>query len=721
MRADEAGEAADRATEAAERAVDNIKPAYEAAAQAVRSANDASTAAVNAHNAAANAASEANRANQAATRATQYENSAWGDASIADSAAQSATNAAAMAGKAAAEADRLHNWAKASTSAIHTFATGLTDALKTLTDEKAKQDEIARKKSQFEENFKSGLLTFLKCNQMPRDAVACKKVGDFIADKGKQAIDAGLAHLDHVARCFAGDQAACRAADADDEKVLEFMKQVGIGLLEGAKNFVAGFKMLVDCGSWATVGVVGESMHNCLKTIEQFMAMPKMLKEHPFELIHLSVWETNPGKALGLTLFDVGTFFLPGIGATAGALAKIVSGLQKLIGATMARLANGVGTIQRFSVRLAGDAARIAKLGNVTVKIDGGVAKILDGNAVIDGAVYKLEGVGLKLSGAAEDFLGGTIRIDGGVIRLEGKVAKLEDATVKVEKPQGPDAPEICGVPGLARTAALPPCGDQPDGSWVGEENGQPLALSKEFNDEAKRALKLAHENEPKISETMIEIGKKVREARFEKWDAREKTANSLKRKVAGKIKLAKDPVPEKIVGSITDNVRYTMTFEFDSYVEGVHAAMTAMRAEESGFELVDFNNYWKDPTRDYKGINSTWKHRETGQYFELQFHTKDSYQTGDKEHEYYEAWRVLPPGPERDAIKQYSKELWGDGNVPPPPAAFSHWNTLGRQTTQDLGEERHANPLPVLRHPVQGRLPGRPHWHRQSLDRAKR
>ena len=56
----------------------------------------------------------------------------------------------------------------------------------------------------------------------------------------------------------------------------------------------------------------------------------------------------DPGKALGLTLFDIGTFFVPGVGEIAGVLTKVVGGLEKLLGTTMARLAEGVGTIERF-------------------------------------------------------------------------------------------------------------------------------------------------------------------------------------------------------------------------------------------------------------------------------------------------------------------------------------------------------------------------------------
>jgi hypothetical protein len=166
--------------------------------------------------------------------------------------------------------------------------------------------------------------------------------------------------------------------------------------------------------------------------------------------------------------------------------------MEKLLATSMARLANGVGTIQRFSVKLAGGTGGIAKLANITVKIDGGAAKLVDGFAVIDGVAYKLEAVGLKLTGAAEDLLSGMIHIDGGLVRLDGKVAKLENATVKAEKPKGTQTPAIC----TAKT-----CGGQPDGSWIGEEFGKELTLDVPFNKEANKAHALAAGLKDNISE----------------------------------------------------------------------------------------------------------------------------------------------------------------------------------------------------------------------------
>ena len=671
MHAEEAATAADRATQAAETAVDAVKPAYEAAAQAVRSANEAATAAVNAQKAAVVAANHANGANQAAALATQYENSAWGDANLAAGAAASATNAATMAGNASAEVDRLYKLATEATASIHAFKNSLIATIKEIDDAQSKQNAVVDKQKEYEESFKKGFMTWYNC-QNHHDQAACKKVGEFLSDKGKLVLDAGKSYLGNIAKCYdMGDEAACRAALSDTAKIAEFMHQVRLGLWEGVKNFGSSIKLMAEC--MVPLYAAGQGISKCMENVEQIIASVKMLKEHPLELIHLSEWHNNPGKALGLTLFDIGTMFIPvpGAGQIAAGIAKVATALGQLLAKSMARLSKGVATIGRHTAKLADGVGRpggVAKLADVTVKIDDPNVTIVDGVAVIDGLAYRLEGAGLRVAGSPDDFFDGVIHIQGGVVKLDGKVAKLENATVKVEKPNGPEAPEICGLPSLARTAVQ--ClGDQPDGSWVGRENGQELRLGKPYNDEAKRAIYLAKANEPEISPKIRAIAEGIPEGRREGWKFRLKLAESLKRKVVAELKRTPGEEPRVLVGDIKDNIRYTMTFESGDYVSGVVKAMLAM--ETQGFELFKFKNSWGDTTRDYKGINSVWYDPDTNQYFELQFHTPDSFWLNKAEHPFYEIART-PDMPAEDIAfwKEVSKGMWG--NVVTPSGAVA-------------------------------------------------
>ncbi|MEV4706209.1 hypothetical protein [Actinoplanes sp. NPDC049316] len=663
-RADEAAVAADAAAKAADRAVGDVKPAFDAAAQAVKSANEAAVAAVKAHAAAVDATNQAGGANRAAVRATQSERSAWSDASLAGSAAQTATNAATIAGKAASDSERLYQWAKKQTAQIHTFADALNDQLTKINDEKAKQEAIAQKKKEFEEDFKKGLLTYVRCEK-GFDLEACKKVYDFLAAKGKQALDAGWKFLVESANCMRGDEEACAAAEHDSDAVGNWVVQVGAGLWEGAKGLVAGLKMLGDCASWVVVGTDGDYFtENCGKTVEAFKKLPGMLKDHPFELIHLSEWQDNPGKAMGLTLFDVGTFFIPDVGPVAGMVSKLVGGLERLVGSTMAKLAEGVGTISRLSARLGDAAGGIAKLTNITVKIEGGAAKIVDGVAIVDGVVLKLEGSGLKLSGAAENFTNGLIRIEGGAVKVDGKVAKLENATVKVEKRTGPEACAVRALKVRALAVGVPCLGDQPDGSWVGEEFDQPLELAKPYNEAANRALTLARQNEQALSTTMKDLIDGLPGASRQGWKFRLKSPDSLKRKLVGELVDNPDALPDELVGTIQDNIRYTAAFEGKDYIKGVEKAVAQMK--DKGFQLEKFKNYWARADKDYQGINSTWLDPKSGQYFELQFHTPESFWLNKAEHPLYEITRT--PGMAESEIqfwKDISRDMWGTVEEP--------------------------------------------------------
>jgi hypothetical protein len=661
-RADEAEAAADRATAAAGKAVGDIKPAYDAAAQAVQSANAAAKAANAAHAAAKDAIVQARGANRAAVRATRSEHSAWNDAGIADGASRTANHAAAVANKAANDAEAMEKWAKGQTQKIHDFADALGSKLREIRDEKVRQDAIAAQKREFEENAEKGLLSFVRCNQQ-HIAADCQKVLDFIKDKGKEAIDAGWSYVLNSAKCKAGDQAACDAVMDSNLRMLKFNAQIYVGLWEAAKGLWAGIKMLGDCMTWVVVGTDDpDFQENCGKTVEGFKALPGMLKDHPLELIHISEWQDNPGKALGMTLFDVGTFFIPGVGEVGGALNKLVSGLGSLLPRGLARLAEGVGVIDKFVVPLAEGVGKlpggVAKLVNITVKIEGSQAKILDGIAIIDGVAYKLEGGAVKLTGAVEDLAFGTVQLQGGIVKLDGQIARLDNTVVNVGKSKG-SGPKPCGVVG--NEACI---GELPDGSWAGEEFNERITLAKPFNDEAKKALDAARQNEPDITTRVKQATPQVPGATSVGMEKRLKAPDSLKRKLVGEHEDHPDIPPAELVGDINDNVRYTWTFEFEDYVTGAEAGVRQLARE--GFVYVEGWNGWATANKPYRGLNTTWQDPRSGQFFEVQFHTKDSFVMNRTEHPLYEKWRNPASTPEeKAAAREESFKLWGTVEMP--------------------------------------------------------
>lgn len=113
------------------------------------------------------------------------------------------------------------------------------------------------------------------------------------------------------------------------------------------------------------------------------------------------------------------------------------------------------------------------------------------------------------------------------------------------------------------------------------------------------------------------------------------KGLDSFRRKAAVARK-ADNVSAEETAEYVDDLNRYTLTFETDKYAEGVKESYAQLR--EQGYEPVSEINTWDDPV--YKGLNTSWRHSETKEHFELQFHTPESYQAKSENHELYELTR---------------------------------------------------------------------------------
>ncbi|MGL5436602.1 MAG: minor capsid protein [Lachnospiraceae bacterium] len=91
----------------------------------------------------------------------------------------------------------------------------------------------------------------------------------------------------------------------------------------------------------------------------------------------------------------------------------------------------------------------------------------------------------------------------------------------------------------------------------------------------------------------------------------------------------------------VRDILRYTYTANPDTMVD---KALTSIEMyKNAGYNVVEINNYWLDDINPYNGINATLR-SPTGQAFELQFHTPESFEVKNGEmHKLYEKYRVLP------------------------------------------------------------------------------
>jgi hypothetical protein len=237
-------------------------------------------------------------------------------------------------------------------------------------------------------------------------------------------------------------------------------------------------------------------------------------------------------------------------------------------------------------------------------------------------------------------------------------------------------------------TVPAAPRGNLPDGSWVGE-NG--LRLDPEANAAADDFMRRSQEAEPRITEAMQSVAGRVDNGRLIGLEYRLKGEDSFKRKLATDLLDDVGVDPARVLGDIKDSIRYTMEVPTRNYADGVQRAVDDLQAK--GFENVTFKNTWDSP--GYKGINSTWRDPVSGQIFELQFHTADSFAAKMDGHVLYEKERLPGVSPdELAAIKLEQSELFG--RVPVPhgagdiriggQAAADAASALGRETDAAAG-----------------------------------
>jgi len=129
-------------------------------------------------------------------------------------------------------------------------------------------------------------------------------------------------------------------------------------------------------------------------------------------------------------------------------------------------------------------------------------------------------------------------------------------------------------------------------------------------------------------------------------FEHRLKSPDRLKDKVAEGVD-DKGRTPLEALSMVKDAVRFTFVYSEERYAEGVWADIARM--EDKGFEPAERRNTWSED--QYKGINSRWREPETGLLFEVQFHTKISFEAKQLTHCSYE--RVRDPTTERAELRE--------------------------------------------------------------------
>jgi hypothetical protein len=147
-------------------------------------------------------------------------------------------------------------------------------------------------------------------------------------------------------------------------------------------------------------------------------------------------------------------------------------------------------------------------------------------------------------------------------------------------------------------------------------------------------------------------------------FDDRRKSRDRIKEKVHDNLNEYSLSLDEA-VSFIPDAIRYTFQYEEARYTRGVHADIARLKGK--GFTLDKLKNSWSDD--QYKGINSQWIERETGQRFEVQFHTRISLEAKQLTHDAYARLRTLQTDKfEEMVLEAFQKKV--SGEVPVPPGA---------------------------------------------------
>jgi hypothetical protein len=201
-----------------------------------------------------------------------------------------------------------------------------------------------------------------------------------------------------------------------------------------------------------------------------------------------------------------------------------------------------------------------------------------------------------------------------------------------------------------------------PPGSWRSDSNRfLDTAANARIEAECHRIVEREQE---KISPAMRDTENQDPSRHLIGFEHRRKSRDRIKEKVHDNLNEYSLSLDEAI-SFIPDAIRYTFQYEEVRYTQGVREDIT--RLEGQGFTLDKLKNSWSDD--QYKGINSQWIERDTGQRFEVQFHTRISLEAKQLTHDAYARLRTLQTDKfEEMVLEAFQKKV--SSEVPIPPGA---------------------------------------------------
>ena len=203
---------------------------------------------------------------------------------------------------------------------------------------------------------------------------------------------------------------------------------------------------------------------------------------------------------------------------------------------------------------------------------------------------------------------------------------------------------------------------NDPPGSWRGDGD---RFLDVADNSRVEAACDLIADRErEKITPALRAIESQDPDRHLIGFDDRLKGRDRIKDKVSGMMKELSFSLDEA-VRYLPDAIRYTFQYRESHYTQAVWADIA--RLKDQGFELEKVKNTWAG--EQYKGINSQWIDPDSGQRFEVQFHTRTSFEAKQLTHNAYELLRAK----KADAFEELVLEAFQrkvTTEVPVPPGA---------------------------------------------------
>ena len=198
-----------------------------------------------------------------------------------------------------------------------------------------------------------------------------------------------------------------------------------------------------------------------------------------------------------------------------------------------------------------------------------------------------------------------------------------------------------------------------PPGSWRGEGN---RFLPRAVNDRVEAACDRVTEREQeKISPALRAIESQDPDRHLIGFERCLKGRDRIKEKVYDNMNEF-DLSPGEAASLVPDAIRYTFQYQEARYTQGVLADIA--RLKDEGYELGKLKNSWSYD--QYKGINSQWIEPGTGQRFEVQFHTRISFEAKQLTHGAYERLRTQQADAfEELVLEAFQKKVTAEVPVP--------------------------------------------------------